>query len=50
MLTVPADLARKIDENRGDIDPAEFVDFSIDNQLKQVSNNSHYSFTGANSS
>lgn len=35
MLIVPADLAKRIDENRGDMSPAEFIDFLIDSQLKE---------------
>ena len=35
MLIVPAELAKKIDANRGDMSQAEFVDFLIENQLKQ---------------
>ena len=34
MLIVPSELAKKIDENRGDLGQAEFVDFLIENQLK----------------
>jgi len=33
MLIVPAELAKKIDDNRGDISQAEFIEFLIDNQL-----------------
>lgn len=42
MLIVPADLVRKIDENRGDMSQAEFIDFLIENQLKQASKGSGY--------
>ena len=35
MLIVPAELVRKIDENRGDMTQAEFVEFLIDSQLKE---------------
>ena len=35
MLIVPAELVRTIDENRGDMTQAEFIDFLIENQLKQ---------------
>jgi hypothetical protein len=35
MLIVPADLLKKIDENRGDLSQAEFLNFLIDNQLKE---------------
>ena len=33
MLIVPAELVKKIDENRGDLSQAEFIDFLINNQL-----------------
>ena len=33
MLIVPAELAKRIDENRGDMGQAEFIDFLIDSQL-----------------
>jgi intein/homing endonuclease len=35
MLIVPAELVRKIDENRGDMPQAEFIEFLIDGQLKE---------------
>ena len=35
MLIVPAELARKIDENRGDMTQAEFIELLIDGQLKE---------------
>ncbi len=35
MLIVPAELVKKIDDNRGDMTQAEFIDFLIDSQLKQ---------------
>ncbi len=34
MLILPADIIKKIDENRGDLSQAEFINFLIDNQLK----------------
>jgi len=34
MLIVPAELVRKIDENRGDMSQAEFLNYLIDNHLK----------------
>ncbi len=34
MLIVPADLAKKIDDNRGDMSREEFIEFLIDAQLK----------------
>jgi hypothetical protein len=36
MLIVDAELARKIDENRGDMPISDFVNFLIDNQLKKT--------------
>jgi hypothetical protein len=35
MLIVPAGLAKKIDDNRGDMTQAEFIGFLIDTQLKE---------------
>jgi len=35
MLIVPAELIKKIDDNRGDMTQAEFIDFLIDGQLKE---------------
>jgi hypothetical protein len=35
MLIVDAELVKKIDENRGDVGRAEFIDFLIENQLKE---------------
>ena len=37
MLIVPAELVKKIDENRGDLSQWEFIEFLIDSQLKQDS-------------
>jgi hypothetical protein len=37
MLVVDAELLRKIDENRGDMTRAEFINFIIDSQLGQDS-------------
>ncbi len=34
MLIVPTELIKKIDDNRGDLTQAEFIDFLIDSQLK----------------
>ena len=34
---LPAELVRKIDENRGDIGRAEFIEFLIEGQLKEES-------------
>lgn len=33
MLIVPTELVRKIDDNRGDMSQAEFIDFLINSQL-----------------
>lgn len=35
MLIVPAELAQKIDDNRGDMSRSDFIEFLIDSQLKQ---------------
>ena len=35
MLIVPVELVKKIDDNRGDMNQAEFIDFLIDSQLKE---------------
>ena len=35
ILVVPADLAKKIDDNRGDISRAEFIDALIDNLVSE---------------
>ena len=35
MLIVDAEVARKVDENRGDMNRSEFLNFLIDSQLKQ---------------
>jgi CHAD domain-containing protein len=37
MLIVPAELVKRIDENRGDMSQADFIDFLIDSQLKEES-------------
>jgi hypothetical protein len=41
ILVIPADLAKKIDDNRGDVSRAEFIETLIDNLIteKPVSNN-----------
>jgi len=36
MLIVPAEIARRIDENRGDMSQAEFIEFLLDSQFKEV--------------
>ncbi len=38
MLIVPAELVKKIDENRGDMGQSEFIDFLIDSQFKHGEN------------
>ena len=42
MLIVDADVARKVDENRGDMSRSEFLDFLIDSQLKEGTDNQNY--------
>ena len=42
MLVMPAGLVKKIDDNRGDMSQAEFINFLIDNQVKQVSKDERY--------
>ena len=42
MLIVPAELVRRIDENRGDMSQAEFIDFLIDSQLKEAPKGQQY--------
>ena len=42
MLIVDADVARKVDENRGDMNRSEFLDFLIDSQLKEDTGNQNY--------
>jgi len=37
MLIVDAELVKKIDDNRGELGRSEFIDFLIDNQLKEAS-------------
>ena len=37
MLILPAELVDKIDENRGDVGRAEFIEFLISGQLKEES-------------
>ena len=36
MLIVPAELVKRIDDNRGDMSQAEFVEFLINNQLQET--------------
>ena len=35
MLIVPAELVRKIDENRGEMSHSDFIEFLIDSRLKE---------------
>ena len=36
MLIVPVELVKRIDENRGDMSQAEFIEFLINNQLQET--------------
>ena len=36
MLIVPAELVRKIDENRGDLSFEDFIEFLIDSKLQET--------------
>lgn len=42
MLIIDADIARRIDENRGDMSYSEFLDFLIDKQLQEQPGNKNY--------
>lgn len=42
MLIVDAEVVRKVDENRGDINRSEFLNFLIDSQLKEDTGNRNY--------
>ena len=44
MLIVPAETARRIDENRGDMGQAEFIGFLIDSHFREDNHNNdgHY--------
>lgn len=42
MLIVPAELIKKIDDNRGDMSQAEFIDFLIDSKLKEETKDPQY--------
>ncbi len=42
MLIVPAELIKKIDDNRGDMSQGEFINFLIDNQLKKGAKEPQY--------
>ena len=41
MLIVQAELAQKIDDNRGDMSRDDFINFLIDSQLKQETKDKH---------
>ena len=45
MLIVDAEVARKVDENRGDMNRSDFLNFLIDSQLKEedISSNNYVS-------
>ncbi len=42
MLILPGEVVQKIDENRGDMSQAEFIELLIDNQLKEKEKDSKY--------
>ncbi len=42
MLIIDADIARRIDENRGDMSYSEFLDFLIDSRLKEPATSNAY--------
>ena len=42
MLILPAEIVKKIDENRGDMSQAEFIDFLIDGKLKEEHKEQQY--------
>ena len=42
MLILPADIVKKIDENRGDVSQADFIQMLIDNQFKEKEKDSNY--------
>ena len=44
MLIVDAEIARKIDDNRGDMSYSEFLNFLIDSQLKESSHNNNTNY------
>jgi len=41
MLIVDTEVARKVDENRGDMSRSEFLNFLIDSQLEQEDTGNH---------
>jgi len=42
MLIIDAEVARKLDENRGDMSRSEFLSFLIDSQFKEEAENCNY--------
>jgi hypothetical protein len=44
MLIVDADIARRVDENRGDMSYSEFLDFLLNSQLKEPAGNNHNNY------
>jgi hypothetical protein len=42
MLIVPPELIKKINDNRGDLSQAEFIDFLIESQLKEETTEKKY--------
>jgi len=42
MLIIDADIARKIDENRGDMNYSEFLKFLLDSQLEEKVGDKNY--------
>ena len=42
MLIVDADIAKRIEENRGDMSYSEFLNFLIDSQLKEPATSTNY--------
>lgn len=42
MLIVDAEVVRKVNENRGDMNHSEFLNFLIDSQLKEDTGNRNY--------
>jgi len=42
MLILPGEVVQKIDDNRGDISQAEFINLLIDNQLKEKEKDHKY--------
>ena len=42
MMVVPAELVKKIDDNRGEMSQVEFIDFLIESQLKEETTEQKY--------